>query len=120
MYGLSADADLSPLNGCLLTFVGFGEYQLRLAFSGDVECSISIDGNYAVASAGHEPVAYEKAVAGAPALLPLLGHTVASATVPADGTVRVVFDDGSALEVVDSSPHYESYQISMGDRLLIV
>src|SRR5262249_20053272 len=40
MYGLSPETDLSPLNGCMLTFVGFGQYQLQLAFSGDADCSI--------------------------------------------------------------------------------
>lgn len=43
MYGLSPDTDLSPLNGCTLTSVGIGQYQLQLAFSGDTHCAISIE-----------------------------------------------------------------------------
>jgi len=120
MYGLSPETDLSPLNGCMLTFVGFGQYQLQLAFSGDADCSISIEGDYTVAPRGHEPTTYSEAVAGATALLPILGHTVTSAMVPSDGTVRVVFDDGSVVEVLDSLSHYESYQISLGGHRLIV
>jgi hypothetical protein len=46
-----------------------------------------------------EPITCSAAVAGAQAQLPVLGHTVGSATVPNHGTVRVVFDDGSVLEV---------------------
>ena len=42
------------------------------------------------------------------------------ASVPAVGTVRLGFDDDSVIEVLDSEAHYESYQISLGDRLLVV
>jgi hypothetical protein len=82
-------------------------------------CSISIEGDYTVAPKGHEPTTYSAAVAGAQELLPILGHTVGSATVPNHGTVRVVFDDGSVIEVLDSSSEDESYQVNLGGRLLI-
>jgi hypothetical protein len=120
VYGLPLDTDLSPLNACTLTFVGFGQYQLQLAFSGDVDCSISIEGRYTVAPAGQEPTTYSEAVDGAEAQLPILGHAVTSASVPIDGTVRMVFDDESVVEALDSSSDYESYQINLGKRLLIV
>ena len=120
MYGLSPETDLSPLNGCTLTFVGFGRYQVQLAFSGDAQCRISIEGNYVVTPLGLESAAFSDAVAGAGALLPLLGHTVVLASVPTDGTVRVGFDAGTVVEVLDSSAQYESYQVNLGERLLIV
>ena len=63
---------------------------------------------------------FRKSLHGAPVLLPLLGHTVRLAAVPADGTVRWGFDDGSVVEVLDSSTHYESYQVNLRGRLLIV
>jgi hypothetical protein len=59
-------------------------------------------------------------VAGAAALLPLLGHDVTDASVPTDGTVQVIFDDGSVVDVLDSEADYESYQVHLGDRLLVV
>jgi hypothetical protein len=120
MYGLSPETDLGALRGSRLTFVGVGEYQVQLAFSGDVDCSISIEGDYSVARKGHQPTTYGAAVAGAHSLLPIIGHTVGSATVPNEGTVRVVFDDGSVVEVLDSSAQYESYQINLGGHTLIV
>lgn len=120
MYGLSTETDLSPLHGCTVTFVRFGQYQLQLGFSGDAQCSISIEGDYIVGPSGGESTTYSEAVAGAQALLPLLGHDVTSASVPTDGTVRVVFDDESVLEVLDSSSAYESYQVNLDDHLLVV
>ena len=121
MYGLSPETDLSPLNGAALTFLGFGQHQVHLAFSGDSDCSISIEGNYIVTPCGGGASStFSEAVEGAPALLSLLGHPVALASVPAEGTVRLSFDDGTVLEVLDSSTGYESYQVSLRDRLLVV
>ncbi len=120
MYGLSRDTDLSPLNDCTLTFVGFGQHQLQLAFSGAEDCTISIEGNYIVTHPDCQPTKFSGAVDGASALLPLLGHNVTVAEVPSDGTVRVGFDDGSGIEVLDSETHYESYQVNLGGRLLVV
>lgn len=120
MHGLSLDTDLSPLNGSTLTFVGFGQYQVQLTFSGDPDCAISIEGDYIVTPTGGEATTFSGAVDGAGALLPLLGHTVEIAKVPSDGTVRVGFDGGSVVEVLDSKAHFESYQVNLGDRLLVV
>jgi hypothetical protein len=120
MHGLSRDTDLSPLNGCVLTFVGFSQYQVQLAFSGETDCHISIEGDYVVTPSGGDGTTFSGAVDGAAGLLPLLGHSVEVAEVPCEGTVRLGFDDGAAVEVLDSEAHYESYQINLGDRLLAV
>jgi hypothetical protein len=120
MHGLSPDTDLSPLNGCVLTFVGFGQYQVQLAFSGDTDCRISIEGAYVVTPSSGEVTTFTGAVDGAAALLPLLGQSVEVAEVPTEGTVRLGFGDGALVEVLDSEAHYESYQINLGDRLLVV
>lgn len=120
MHGLSTETDLSPLTGCTLTYVGFGQYQVNLAFSGDPDCSISIEGDYTVAPHGGEATAYSQSVEGAEVLLPILGYAVSSATVPAEGTVRIVFENGSVLELLDSSSHHENYQINLAGRLLVV
>lgn len=120
MFGLNPATDLSPLTGSTLSFVGFGEHQLQLAFSGQMPCAISVEGDYLVTPPGLVPTLFGNAVDGASVLLRLLGHTVTHASVPADGTTRLAFSDGSIVEVVDSSAHYESYQINLGDQLLVV
>lgn len=120
MYGLSPETDLSPLRGCVLTFIGFGEYQFQLGFSGASNCAITIEGDYVVTSPGLEAARFRKAVDGAAAVLPILGHTVTTAEVPTDGTVRVCFDDGSVVEILDSEEHFESYQINLCGRFLVV
>jgi hypothetical protein len=120
VYGLSTTTDLGPLVGCTLTFIGFGEYQLQLGFTGDADCSISIEAEFSVARNGFDPTTYSEPVAGAPTLLPLLGREVTSALVPNDGTVQLIFDDGSMVEVLDSDSEYESYAVRLGGVHLII
>lgn len=120
MYGLDPNTDLSALRGCTLTFVGFGQYQLQLALSGDSDSSISVEGDYTVSERGGPALTCTEAVSGATALLRLLGRTVESANVPENGTVRVIFDDKSVVEVHDSSAHYESYQLNLAGREIVV
>ena len=121
MYGLDPDTDVSALAGCMLTFVGFGQHQLQLAFSGATDCSISVEGEYIVSDGSSAAaVKYTDAADGAQALLRLLGRTVGTANVPYNGTVRIDFNEGSVVEVLDSSSKYESYQLNLGPRLLIV
>jgi hypothetical protein len=64
------------------------------------------------------PKACGSDVAGAAALLRLLGRTVATAGVGEGGSVRLDFDDGSLIEVLDSK--YESCQINLGTGLIVV
>lgn len=85
-----------------------------------MSCSVSIEGDYVLTRSGADPVTFRDAVGGAPALLPLLGRTVVSADVPVEGTVRVSFDDGTVVEVLDSETDFESYQVTLGDRVLVV
>lgn len=53
-------------------------------------------------------------------LLRLLGRAIASAAVTEDGTVRITFDDGSLVDLLDTSSHDESYQLKLGDDVIIV
>src|SRR4051795_6923883 len=100
MYGLSPQTDLSLSSGCTLTFVGFSQHQVQLGFSGDTDCSITIEGDYVVTPSGRGSSRFSGGVEGAMVLLPLLGHTVAMASVPTDGTERVAFANGALVEVL--------------------
>jgi hypothetical protein len=120
MHGLETGTSLGELVGGMVSFVGFGQHQVQIALSGTTDCLISVEGDYRVGDTAGRLKTYRDAVAGAAALLSLLGHIVQSATVPDAGTVRIDFDDGSVIELVDSSSQYESYQLHLGDRLIVV
>lgn len=120
VYGLSPDTDLTPLVDCMLTFVGISQYSLHLNFTGDAVCSISIEGDYVLETPDGLSTNFEDAVSGAAGLVRLLGRTVTAASIPSDGTVRLRFDDGAMVDVLESRAEHESYQVTIGPRLLIV
>lgn len=55
MYGLDQATDLSAMSGGTLTFVGLGQHQAQLHFSGEPDCSVSIEGDYSVACSRDSP-----------------------------------------------------------------
>jgi hypothetical protein len=53
-------------------------------------------------------------------MLPLLGTTIAGASVVPPGTLRLTWSNGHVLEIMDSSERYESYVVTCGDKLIVV
>lgn len=120
MYGLAKDTDLAAFVGCELEVVSIGLHQVNLIFDGLRQIGISIEGGYAVSDSHGEQTRYSAARDGASSLAALLGVKVEDARVEAHGTTALLFADGSAITVYDSESHYESYQIHIGERLIVV
>jgi hypothetical protein len=120
VYGLAEDTDLSAFVGRELALVSIGSYQVALNFGGPERVRITIEGDYGVSGPGSALVRYRAAPEGAARLVELLGSTVADVKVTEHGTTTVHFADGSAIAIYDSNKHYESYQIYIGDRLIVV
>lgn len=93
---------------------------MNQVLGGDEECSLSVEGTYAVSEPGGPAVLFNEAPQGASALTRLLGRKVSAAAVLEAGTLRIEFNDGAAVEVHNSGDHYESYQLSLGTRVVIV
>lgn len=119
MYGLPVETDLTPLVGTDVTYVGVGQFMTHVAFSGPPDSSITIEGEFSLEIADRR-VTFSESVDGGGALLALLGQSVTSAVIPTDGTVRIAFSNGTTLEVPDDSEQYESYQLNLSGRELIV
>ena len=118
MYGLPKDFDGSPLIGRRLEQICFNENQISLQFDADVV--ITIGSRYAYQDA--------TPVLGAPTssvpalqsnLMQLLGQTIERVEGTSDGTLSMFFANGDRLMCFDD-PHYESYQIREGARVIIV
>ena len=120
VYGLSTDTDLSSFVGCRLELVSVGLYQLNLNFDGLRKIGISIEGDYAVSTPEATQVRYSEAPQGAAALIALLGSHVTDVRVTEPGTTTLHLSAGAAISIYDSEKHYESYQIYIGDRLIVV
>jgi hypothetical protein len=116
--GLPADTDLSAILGRTLEQVAIGSYQVQLRF--DEHVTVSVEGDYAVPGAdgllGRFPSPPERAVA----LVALLGQVVVDAQVTDPGTTTLRFSSEQSVEIFDSESNFESYEISIGERLIIV
>jgi|SRR6478752_4910829 len=120
MHGLDPATDLGPLIGATLTFVGIGQHQVQLHFSGEPDCAVSAEGEYSVRPVQEPLVRFAEPPEGASALVALLGSHVERAEVLDAGTMRLTLNAGVVVEVYDSKAGYESYQVTLGDRLIVV
>jgi hypothetical protein len=120
MYGLPQDTDLTAFIGCELDLVSIGLHQVNLSFDRLRGIGMTVEGHYAVSGPSQAQTRYSAAPAGAGALVALLGSRVTDAQVFADGTTTVLFADRGAVTIYDSEAHYESYQIYIGERIIVV
>ena len=82
--------------------------------------TLSIESDFSITPSGGEASRYDRPRDAAQALADLLGVVVIEARVVEPGTLMLRWADGSVLEVFDSNEHYESYQIHLGERLIVV
>jgi len=118
MYGLPAEFDGGFLVGRRLEQICINENQISLHFNADA--AITIENGYSYGVAGLP-------VSGATTFVPalhanlkdLLGRAVSRVESTSDGTLALFFENGHALRCFDD-PHYESYRIKEGARVIIV
>lgn len=118
VYGLPADTDLSPILGRTLEQAAIGSYQVQLRF--DEHVTVSVEGDYGVTGADGILARFASPPEGAVALVALLGQVVVDAQVTDPGTTTLRFSSEQSVEIFDSESNFESYQISIGERLIIV
>src|SRR5271165_7201913 len=119
MYGLPANEDFRFIQGKSLiqVCIGYNEVILRL----DDRLSILIQSDMGhVSSTGELTAVYETSIPAAPMLTALLHLTVDKVMASPPGTLSLTFSNGETLELYDSSPHYESYVITYGDKTIVV
>lgn len=120
VYSLPEETNLSDFVGCPLEVVSVSQHQVNLSFDGLGNIGVSIEGNYSVLRPDGEETLYPAAPKGAGELVALLGSVVTAAVVTEPGTTSFRFADGSVISVFDSEAHYESHQIFIGERLIVV
>lgn len=118
MYGLPADFDSRIFVGRTLEQVSFFINQITFHF--DQKISVRLEGEYSLQmEAASEPEIIEVPEFH-PGLTKLLEEVVKSASSSRDGTLALRFSNGAALTFYDRSPGYERYEITIGDRHIIV
>jgi len=118
MYGLPAGFDGGFLIGRTLEQICFNANQISFHFNGDV--GITIEGGYSYQRATLAVSAPTDFVpASRSDLMELLGQAISRVESTSDGTLAVSFENGRQLRCFDN-PHYESYQVRDGARVIIV
>jgi hypothetical protein len=118
MYGLPADFDSRIFVGRTLEMVCFAAYQFGLHFGEHI--FVQVNGEYSLqADPGSEPEIIEPPEFH-PELTKLLEQTVSNASSTRGGTLSLQFSNGAVFTCYDRTPGYESYDIHIGDRRIIV
>lgn len=117
MNGVPVDIDLSFLHGKRLQSVSITQFQLQLLF--DDQVRLSIESVYRIDKDG-SALSYDEIRGGAAEVVALLDMVVTNAYRLDEGAIRIEFGDSRALEVVDDSVQYESFQIWNGDVVIVV
>jgi hypothetical protein len=120
VFGLDIDTDVSALSGCRLESIDLTEHQVQLRLDSLNGIRLSIESAFAITPGGGDRSLYERPRDAAQALADRLGVGVVDARVADPGTLTLRWDDGSVLEIFDSNAHCESYQIHLGERLIVV
>jgi hypothetical protein len=113
MYGLPKDFDGSFLVGRTLEMVCFNQNQVYLHFDSDITITIESAFSYKTEQVIDVPVQESN-------LMEMLGSTVSVAQGDANGTLSLLFNNGEALKVYDTTKQYESYTIAYGGKVIIV
>ncbi|GAB0105873.1 hypothetical protein JMUB6875_48550 [Nocardia sp. JMUB6875] len=59
-------------------------------------------------------------IEAAPALVAFIGHAVVNVEYETNGTLELTFSNGQLIRILDSSEHYESYQIHNSGSTIVV
>lgn len=121
MYGLPSDFDGSKPAGRCLQQICFGISQVQLRF--DQGLIIAVESKFLYKQATRSEAVRQIDIPGPPVeqciLLRLLHHAIVDASGTVDGTLTLRFDNGDILQCLDQ-PYYEAYQITQGDRQIVV
>jgi hypothetical protein len=123
MYGVPADLDLRPFVGGFLTQISLGEFDLQFHFVGDRGIhlgTISVQGGWELRDSHSEVIdkATDNNARAEYRIHRLLGRTVTAVRIDPPQSFTVIFDNGSALTVLDDSDGYESCQIDPGGIII--
>jgi hypothetical protein len=121
MFGIPDDLDGTIFVGETLGTVRFGPFTVTFTFDVPEQLWIAVDGSYIHAGPQAEGWIDEVSLpTGESRLMQLTNHTVVEAARLDRTRLRLGFDHGHTLTLVDDSDQHESFNIGHGDQLWIV
>jgi len=118
MNGLPKNFDGSFLVGCALEMVCFNATQMYLHFSKGV--TITVEGTFSYRKTASQAAPAIKVPVKESDLMQLLEQSVSKVTGDQSGALTLSFSNGQIFKCFDSSKHYESYQIKIGDKVIVI
>jgi hypothetical protein len=116
--GLPEDETFDFLAGRVLEQVCFGQFQTQLRF--DESVRVAVEGDIVVRQPGLDSIEVEDGRDIAAPLLALLGQAVSRVRVPDSNNLLIEFNWGTSVCFIDSEEHYESFQVHVGDRTIVI
>ena len=117
MHRIAENTNLSALRGKLVEQICIGIHQAIVRLEDNLYVAIEGDFLFGKEATPERQVDYRSA---ANAFANLLEDRIADAEVIRDDAVVFNFSSGARLTVFDSSDQYESFQIKLPDRLVVV
>jgi hypothetical protein len=118
MYGIPKTTDFGFLLGKVVEQVCLGQYQTQVHLD---DASISIECKHALFVAeGLREIVWERDEFPSEGISHLLGQTLSEVAVEESGALELTFSQGDRLSLFDESEQYESFQITCGDRWIVV
>ncbi|MFD3444374.1 DUF6188 family protein [Microbacteriaceae bacterium 4G12] len=91
-----------------------------VVLNSDDDTRLRIESRLKIAAPDGATAEFENVRDAAGTFTGLLGHAITEATGVPDGTLTLVFEDGTVCTVFDDSDSYESYEIKHGDVCITV
>ena len=117
MHRITKDTNLSALAGKLVEQICIGVHQVIVRLENDLYIAIEGDFSFGSEASPEKEMDFRNA---AKAFANLLESRVIDASVVREDAVVFTFSAGARLTVFDSSDQYESFQIQLPDRLVVV
>jgi hypothetical protein len=119
MHRFSDASQLSVLTGQEVWQICLGQYQTQLIFSD--ETTLRMEGDYVhQIRAESREIAQERSSSGPNELHRLLGKTVIRVRVLSPASAELIFSNGDALLLIDDSDQYESFIVTLKDRIIVI
>jgi hypothetical protein len=121
VHGVPENFDTSVFVGATLGRVSFGAYSVQLDFGAEETLYITVEGAYVHAGPASEGWADEvRLPVGTSRLMQLTNHEVVDAARLDRERLRLTFDHGHTLTLIDDTDQYESFQIEARGEFWIV
>ena len=118
MYGIPEDLNISELVGQPLDLISFSANTVHFVFGNEI--SITVESSYSYKIGEGDVVKQEKIPIKSSSLMNLVGSYIKSVNIKNSNELLLKFDKNSFLLIYDDNETYESFQIQIKDKNIIV